>query len=176
MTYTRLSLVAVFVGLAAVPVAAQDATIIDSNSPRWSAFVGYGGHGFDLEAAVDSRMLGDRYRLRGSIGHGRWDDVGEEAPTPRMSRVSLSLLKFSSRHDDPRTYLGVGYTWLLPRGPFVGAYQGLHVTAGIEGKGTRWTFGPEVAVDLPFGRRPYSDAHPQLCGTARIGITIHRRR
>ena len=168
---------------AALPAAAQTFSVDDTEAHRAGFIVGYAGNGADIQAALESRLLWDRVRFRAALGHGRWDDAFLEhrtrVPPPRVTRLALSLLRFTEpdRQVPVRGYVGGGFTVLMPHG--FGAQTGLHGVAGVEHMGEHWAIGPEVAIELPYydrrlGFGPAGSGAP-LWPAARLSIAVRRR-
>lgn len=163
---------------------AQVIQVLDTDSRRLSLAAGYGGHGVDLQAAVESRLLWDRVRLRASLGHGRWDEqftpLGLAAPLPRVTRLGFSVIRFSQsdRQVAVRGYAGAGFTVLALHGDRR-ALNGIHGLLGIEANGDHWSFGPEFVVELPAYDRtwPSPAERPlvRLAPAARIAFSLKRR-
>jgi len=140
--------------------------------------IAYEGGTIDAEVSFDSRLFDNRARVRTSIGHGRWVDANERLQGVRMTRVSITALFFNRPRpaESVRSYGGVGYARFLPHGSVAGPYHGVHLVGGIEGRVREWVVGPELAFELGLpDRRPWSNEHPMMCGTARFGIAIRRR-
>jgi hypothetical protein len=156
---------------------AQTITVYDEGGPRAGATLGYGGHGPDLEASVDSPELWNSVRVRALIGLGRWVGFGETPGDPEVTRIGLSVIKIGRRdiRYPIRPYGGVGFSAYFRDGARV--QSGLHLVVGMEGSGERWTIGPEVGLELPVLRRPspFFEPRAQLDQTARIGVALRRR-
>ena len=165
------------------PAAAQTFTVDDPDASRAGLIAGYAGHGLDVQASLESRMLWDRVRFRAAIGHGRWDETLEDGrllqALPRVTRLAVSVLRFTppDRYVAVRGYAGAGFTWLKPHG--LRLQRGVHVMVGVEAMGERWTVGPELAAELPVPEQAW-DLHPgrprrYLAPAARISIGVKRR-
>ena len=64
--------------------------LLNYDSARAGLRVGYGGHGLDLQASVDSPRFGSLVRIRADVGHGHWVGINGEEFTPRVTRVAAS--------------------------------------------------------------------------------------
>ena len=164
--------------------AAQQISIIDTDGARAAVAAGYGGHGVDLQASVESRLLWDRVRLRAALGHGRWDEhlllpSAGATRLPRVTRLGFSLIRFSQvdRHTPVRGYGGAGFTLLAPHGAME-AHGGVHVLLGLEANAERWSFGPELVVEVPAYDRSWRLLEGRtvyLAPAARITVGLKRR-
>lgn len=171
-----LGLVAAFAGVGN-PLGAQEVPPAAPDRGRAGSVLVIKGGALDVEASVDTRLFVDRFRVRASVGHGRWVDANERLQNVSMTRVGVTALFFKRpRAESVWTYGGVGYATFLPHGGVVGRYHGLHLVSGIEGRAGEWAVGPELAIELGLPtRRPWSSEHPMMCGTTRFGIAIRRR-
>jgi len=152
-------------------------TVDDEGGPRAGATLGYGGHGADLEASIDSPELWNSVRVRALLGLGRWVGVGEIPGDPEVTRIGLSVIRIGRRdiRYPIRPYGGLGVSAYFRHGASV--QSGLHLVVGMEGSGERWTIGPEVGLELPVVRRdpPFFEPRASLDPTARIGVALRRR-
>jgi len=192
MRHIRLPLaILVLVAATSRQTAAQTVTKVDTDSARASITSCYGGRGLDWEASIDSPQLADHFRLRASVGQGRWVDGFESSPpagtAPTVARLAADVIFVALSHVPPqgtgprawpvlRPYGGVGISVYLPRGVDMIPQRGVRIIAGMEGSGDRWTIGPEVQIDLPrtntISRPHHGD---DLLFTGRIGIAVRRR-
>jgi len=166
-----------FTVLIASQSSAQTITVYDEGGPRAGATLGYGGHGPDLEASIDSPELWNSVRVRALLGVGRWVGLGEIPGAPEVTRIGLSVIKIG-RQDiryPIRPYGGFGFSAYFRDGASV--QGGLHVVVGMEGSGERWTIGPEVGLELPVVRQysPFLEPRAHLDPTVRIGVALRRR-
>src|SRR5262245_13101819 len=114
-----------FVILIGAPMAgtAQTITVDDVHAARIGGRVGFGGRGIDLESSVDSPLLAEIFRFRGSLGIGRWVGMGEVPPpagsSPVVTRISGAALLFIPSRDLPnvRSYGGIGISSNFPHDP-----------------------------------------------------------
>ena len=182
-TYMPVTVIAALLA-AVTPSAAQTITVYDTNGPRLGGSVSYGGHGVDWEMSLDSRLLWNRVYFRALVGQGRW--VGEEATLPpagtdpTVTRAGFAVIKTGpfDAYAPIRVYGGGGLSALIPRGVRMDTVVGLHALIGIEAVGDRWSFGPEVQIDLPtrtYNRYSLDRPGSYLFPTARIGIFARRR-
>ena len=172
MRVAHLLLVITLTGAAAAPVAAQTITLSDPGAARVGLKAGYGGHGLDWDASVDSPLLGDVLRFRGSVGQGLWHSEFDSSPDPAVTRLAASALWFIRVPHIVKPYVGLGAAAYLPGTGNFSAQRGARLTLGMEGSGERWTVGVEVELDLTDGRnRPFVDA---LYPTGRIGLALRR--
>ena len=160
----------------AVSAGAQTITLIDNTSARASLRVGYGGHGPDWDASIDSPLFANAVRFRAGVGQDRWDSEFDSYPDPTVTRLGASAIIFIPSQYDLRPYVGLGLARYLPRGLDWNAQTGKRLIGGMEGSGERWTVGLEVEIELP---RPNAADGPlvdnELLPTGRIGIAIRRR-
>ena len=162
-------------------------TIYDPGaSARASVKVGYGGHGPDLDASVESPLVLNFIRVRGSIGQGNWVGMAETHPPagsdPSVTRLAGALMitgHLTARGRPPedyvRWYVGAGITALVPRGVGMDRQRGTRVILGLDFSGERWTVAPELEVDVS---RPDDVSRPfhgdDLVPTARFGLALRR--
>jgi hypothetical protein len=175
--------VALFVATAA-PAAAQVITMIDHDSARAAFRVGFGGRGIDLDGSIDSPLLAGVFRVRGSVGQGRWVGLGEAPPpaggSPRVVRAAASALLFipmSPVSYGISSYVGLGVAVYSPRGVDLRRQIGRRVTWGIEGViSDRWTMGVEIEADLPESNidATFPSAGYDLIPAIRMGIAFRR--
>jgi hypothetical protein len=167
----------------AVPAAGQTITRIDPDAARAAFRVGYGGRGLDVDGSIDSPRLAGVFRVRGSVGQGRWVGLGEVPPpaggSPRVVRAAASALLFipmSPVSSGISSYVGLGVAVYSPAGE-LHRQIGRRVTWGIEGvMSDRWTMGAEVEADLPNsndGGSPLSAGY-RLIPAVRIGLAFRR--
>lgn len=160
----------------AATAGAQTLTLIDTNGPRASLRVGRSGDSLDWDASIDSPVIGDIVRFRGSVGQGRWASEFASYPDPKVARLAFSALVFLRTSNPVRPYIGLGTAAYLPRGPGWSTHRGMRIVAGMEGSGERWTIGVEVEADLPRPRdlsRPLP-TNALLYPDGRIGIAVRR--
>jgi hypothetical protein len=175
----RIRVLTAIVTLTSASAGAQTITTYDNSGARASLRIGYGGHGIDWDTSVDSPLLADLVRFRGSVGQGRWASEFDSSPDPTVTRLAASAIVFIPPRypqDDLRPYVGVGLSAYLPRGVGVNTRTGTRLIAGLEGSGERWTVGLEVELDLPRLNnvdRPAIGDDLFLAG--RIGIAVRRR-
>jgi opacity protein-like surface antigen len=160
----------------AVSAGAQTMTIIDNSSARASLRLGYGGHGPDWDASIDSPLFADLVRFRAGVGRDRWDSEFDSYPDPTVTRFAASAIIFIRSPSDLRPYVGLGLSRYVPRGGDWNAQTGKRLIAGMEGSGERWTVGVEVEIELPRDSgldRPA--VGNELLPTGRIGLAVRRR-
>jgi hypothetical protein len=175
--------VALFVATAA-PAAAQVVTMIDRDSARAAFRVGFGGRGIDVDGSIDSPLLAGAFRVRGSVGQGRWVGLGEVPPpagaSPRVVRAAASALLFipmGLASEGISSYVGIGVAAYFPRGVDMNRQIGKRVIWGIEGAWSdRWTMGVEIEADLPNpnDRANIPSASYDLIPAVRMGIALRR--
>ena len=161
--------------------AAQTTITIDNpDAPRASIRAGYGGHGVDWAASIDSPQLAELVRFRADVGYGRWVGLGETGPpaglNPPVTRVAASvLLRIVMRESLPnlRPYWGVGIARYTPHHVDMDAQRGVRLIFGLDGIGDRWTIGQEVEVEIPRTKDVPSTGQ-DLVPTVRIGIAVRR--
>ena len=177
MRTVRIAAVLGVLALTASRSFGQTITVYDEGGPRVGAALGYGGHGADLEASIDSPELWNSVRLRALIGVGRWVGFGELPGDPQVTRIGISVIRMGRRdvRYSVRPYGGFGFSGYFRDG--AGLQSGVHLVLGMEGSGERWTIGPEVGLELPVVRRAavFVEPHDHLDPTARIGIALRRR-
>jgi hypothetical protein len=170
--------------LTASSVVAQTISVNDTNGPRIGGSISYGGHGVDGEIAIDSRTFWNDVQFRAVIGQGRWVGVNATVPPagsdPTVTRAGVSMIK--NGPFDPyapvRIFGGGGVAAFVPRNVALGTVVGVHILAGIEVVGDRWSFGPELQIDSPLRnhyRLPAAQPGTYLSPTARIGFFARRR-
>jgi hypothetical protein len=162
----------------AASAVAQTITSYDDRGARTGLRVGYGGHGLDWDASIESPLLADVVRVRGSVGQGLWSSEFDSAPDPRVTRLAASaLVFFRPRHaqDDLRPYVGIGRGAYIPRGADSKARTGTRLIAGLEGSGERWTVGVEIEIDLPRPHHVRPSVGGDLFPDGRIGMALRRR-
>ncbi len=181
-----LGVIGALSGGAAGTAVAQTITIDDPAGARAGLKVGYMGHGADWETSIDSPLVAEFMRVRGSLGFGRWVDG---APTPGLdpwvARAAASVVFFIRPLDprqyirrsgtEPRFYFGVGIAAYMPVGVAMRAQKGTRIFLGVEGWTAPWTFGPEIELDVPRGKgtaRPFSSGELPL--GARVGFAVRR--
>jgi hypothetical protein len=174
----RTVIAALLIAVAA-PAAAQ-ITIIDPDTARAAFRVGFGGRGLDVDGSIDSPLLAGIFRLRGSVGEGRWVGLGEVPPpagaSPRVLRAAASALVFIPKgplSPNVSTYIGLGVAAYSPLGVDIDRQFGKRVIWGIEGTGDQWTIGAEVEADLPNTNNVRSAGY-DLIPAVRIGIAVRR--
>jgi hypothetical protein len=173
-----LTAIVTVISATAVSAGAQTITLIDNTSARASLRVGYGGHGPDWDASIDSPLFANVVRVRAGVGQDRWDSEFDSYPDPTVTRLGASAIVFipSNPNYDVRPYVGLGLARYIPRGAGWNAQTGKRLIGGMEGSGERWTVGVEVEIELP---RPNAVDDPsvnrELLPTGRIGIAIRRR-
>jgi hypothetical protein len=181
-TLRLLSAAVTLTCVTAASAAAQTITLHDNSAARAGLRVGYGGHGVDWDTSIDSPLLADLVRFRGSVGHGRWDSEFDSYADPVVTRLGASALIFIRSRYDLRPYVGLGLSAYVPRGGTFTTRTGRRLIAGAEGSGERWTVGLEVEIDLP--RQDEVGGHPsrfvpfvnnELFPAGRIGIAVRRR-
>lgn len=183
ITSTVFALLAGFL-LTASPALAQTISINDTNGPRIGGSISYGGHGVDGEIAIDSRTFWKDVQFRAVVGQGRWVGVNATVPPagsdPTVTRVAVTMIK--NGPFDPyapvRIVGGGGVAAFVPRNVALGTVIGVHILAGIEVVGDRWSFGPEIQIDSPLRNRyqfPAAQPGTYLSPTARIGFFARRR-
>ena len=172
------TLVAIAIGILfvapAAPARAQTIVALDDyDTARAGLRVGYGGHGLDFQASVDSRRFVSLVRFRADVGHGHWLGINAEEFAPRVTRVAASaLFYFAPRHQpELPAYVGAGIAAFVPHGDGFPARVGGRVIAGMELSVDRWTVGPEIEFDLTPGELAQ---RKDLLPTGRIGIAIRR--
>ncbi|HKE83949.1 MAG TPA: hypothetical protein VKB50_09350 [Vicinamibacterales bacterium] len=176
---SRLTVLTVLIG---VPVlgTAQTITVRDVHAARVGGRVGYGGRGVDVEGSVDSPLLAELFRFRGSMGLGHWVGIGEVPPpagsSPLVTRVSGAALLFIPSWQLPnlRGYAGIGISSNLPHDPYLAPQRSTRLIFGMETSGDRWDGGPEFECDLPNPSDNYV-AGAELIPTLRIGVFMRRR-
>lgn len=170
--------------LTATPLLAQTITVNDTNGPRLGGSISYGGHGADGELSLDSRTFWNDVQFRAVVGQGRWVGVVPTVPPagtdPTVTRVGVSMIK--NGPFDPyapvRIFGGGGVAAFVPRHVALGTVVGVHILAGIEVVGDRWSFGPELQIDSPvrnYNRFTAPAPGTFLSATARIGFFARRR-
>jgi hypothetical protein len=182
-TYMPLAVIAALLA-AVTPSPAQTISVYDTNGPRLGGSVSYGGHGVDWEMSLDSRAFWNRVHFRALVGQGRWvEGVATLPPAgndPTVTRAGFAVIRTGpfDAYAPVRVYGGAGLSALIPRGVPMDTVVGVHALIGIEAVGDRWSFGPEVQIDLPARThnlysldRPGSYLYP----TARIGVFARRR-
>lgn len=174
-----LTRIVVLIVATAVPATAQIMTI-DADAARAAFRIGFGGRGLDVEGSIDSPLLLGIFRLRGSVGEGRWVGLGELPPpagaSPRVLRAGASALVFIPKGPlapGISTYFGLGVGAYAPLGVEMERQFGKRVIWGIEGTGDQWTIGAEVEADLP-NTHDYRSAGYDLIPAVRIGIAFRR--
>ena len=159
---------------------AQTITLRDYDTPRAGLRVGYGGHGLDFQASLDSPRFASLVRFRADVGHGQWLGINSEGNEPRVTRVAASaLFYFSPSHHgrpgrpDFPAYVGVGIGAFVPHGDGFPTRKGGRLTLGMEGSGDQWTVGLEGELDFISGTLDQF-SRKDLQPTARVGIAIRR--
>lgn len=171
-----LTLTGILIAGSAAGAGAQIITSYDNSGARASAKVGYGGHGLDWDASVDSPLMADFLRVRGSLGRGKWRSEFDSYDDPIVTRLAASAIVFIRSPRDLKPYVGVGVAAYVPRGIDWNTRRGGRLILGMEGSGERWTIGLEVELDLPNespnARRGIDD---DLYMAGRIGLALRRR-
>ena len=174
-TLTAIAIGILFVAPAA-SASAQTIALVNYDAARAGLRIGYGGHGLDLQASVDSRRFVSLVRFRADVGHGHWLGINNEENETRVTRLAASALFYFAPHYRPEfpAYLGVGIGAFVPHDDGFATRMGARLIAGMEGSGDRWTVGLEIELDLtagtPLDRFPRKDLLP----TGRVGIAIRR--
>jgi hypothetical protein len=168
--------IAVLCVASAAPARAQTIVALqDYDTARAGLRVGYGGHGMDLQASIDSRRYVSLARLRADVGHGHWLGINAEEFAPRVTRVGVSaLFYFAPRHQpELPAYVGVGIAAFVPHADGFAARVGGRLILGMELSVERWTAGPEIEFDLTPGKLDRFQ-RKELVPTFRVGIAIRR--
>ena len=163
---------------AAVSAEAQTVTLIDNSSARGSLRLGYGGHGPDWDASIDSPLLANLVRFRAGMGIGKWDSEFDSHPDPTVTRFGASAIVFirSNPNYDVRPYVGFGLSRYVPSGIDWNAQTGKRLILGMEGSGERWTLGLEIEIELPRDNGLERPAVAnELLPTGLIGLALRRR-
>ena len=82
---------------AAVSAEAQTITLVDNSSARGSLRLGYGGHGPDWDASIDSPLFANLVRFRAGMGIGKWDSEFDSHPDPTVTRSARPRSSSSTR-------------------------------------------------------------------------------
>ena len=169
-----IAIVILFVTPAA-PARAQTITLANYDAARAGLRVGYGGHGLDLQASVDSPRFGSLVRFRADVGHGAWVGINNEEFAPTVTRIAASALFYFAPRDLPEfpAYVGVGIGAFVPHDDGFRTRMGTRLTLGMELTVDRWTVGPEIELDLTSGKRDQF-RRTDLVPTGRVGIAIRR--
>jgi hypothetical protein len=160
----------------AAPARAQTiVSLLNYDSARAGLRVGYGGHGLDLQASVDSPRFGSLVRFRADVGHGHWVGINGEEFTPTVTRVAASALFYFAPRERPEfpAYVGVGIGAFVPHDDGFTTRIGPRLTLGMEGSVDRWMVGPELEFELSPGNLDRF-RRKDLLPTARVGIAIRR--
>lgn len=157
------------------PAAAQTISIVDPDSARAGVRVGYGGHGIDLDASVDSRRFAGLVRFRADVGHGAWVGINSEGNEPPVTRLAAAALLYFAPRDRPGlpAYVGIGIGAFLPHGEEFTTRTGTRLILGMEVSGDGWTVGPEIEFDLTRGRLDRF-VRSDLLPTLRAGVAVRR--
>ena len=175
-TLATIAIGILFVAPAAPAKAQAIVTQPDYGAARAGLRVGYGGHGLDLQASVDSPRFGSLVRFRADIGHGAWLGINNEEFAPTVTRVAASVLfYFAPRHlPEFPAYVGAGVGAFVPHDEGYRTRVGTRVILGMELTVDRWTAGPELEFDLSPGNLDQF-RRKDLVPTIRAGIAIRRR-
>ena len=177
---------AVLTHVLATPAPAQTLPAYPADGARAGLKGWYRDGRVDWEASMDSFLVLNSLRLRGSIGNGRWEGINAEPLAgghfPSVTSLAASLI-VTRGYDDPftgrtdehfRWFAGAGIAAYIPHAPGMFTQRGLRILAGMEFLGRQWSVGPEVDADLPNlseqDRFVTVDLHPTIHG----GITIRR--
>ena len=170
-----ISCLTILVILLGVGADAQTLTVENLNAARASIRAGYGGHGPDWDISLESPKLAGALRVRAGVGHGSWVGINQDRTGPDVTRLSaMALLYLRPREvtDDLYMYVGLGLVAIRPDRSDMSGQTGKRIVFGIEGTIGRWTFGPEVELDVPsYGAIAGDDLTPALRG----GIALRRR-
>jgi hypothetical protein len=146
----------------------------------------YRNGGVDWEASMDSFLVLNSLRLRGSIGHGRWEGINAEplegGHFPGVTSLAASLIltrgfndPYTGRTDEHvRWFAGAGIAAYLPHAPGGRTQRGLRIVLGMDFAGRRWSVGPEIDAELPAGLGEEGFATLDLFPTVHGGIAIRR--
>jgi len=158
------------------PASAQTSVVLPNYDAARAGFrVGYGGHGVDLQASVDSPRFASLVRFRADVGHGDWVGINNEEFAPPVTRVAASALFYFSHRNQPEfpAYVGVGIGAFVPHDDGFRTRVGTRLTLGMELTVDRWTVGPELELDLTPGKLDQF-RRTDLVPTGRVGIAIRR--
>jgi len=172
---SAIVIVVLFVAPAA-PAGAQAITLLTNyDAARAGLRVGYGGHGLDLQASVDSPRFVNLVRFRADVGHGHWVGINNEESAPMVTRVAASALFYFAPRHQPEfpAYVGVGIGVSVPHDDRFPARVGTRLSFGMELSVDRWTVGPEVEFDLTQNKLDRFRRN-DLVPTGRVGIAIRR--
>ena len=145
------------------PAAAQSLPSNPADGARAGMRGWYRDGRVDWEASVDSFLVLNSLRLRGSVGTGRWEGINAEplegGHFPSVTSVAASLIltrgfndPYTGRTDEHvRWFAGAGIAAYVPHTPGTRTQRGLRLLIGMDVSGRRWSIGPEIDVELTKG-------------------------
>jgi len=147
----------------ASPAAAQTLPAYPADGTRAGLKGWYRDGRVDWEASMDSFLVLNSLRLRGSIGNGRWEGINAEPLAgghfPSVTSLAASLIltrgfndPYTGRTDEHfRWFAGAGIAVYIPHAPGMLPQRGLRILLGWDFLGRRWSFGPEIDAELTNG-------------------------